>query len=164
MDGDVKNGQMMFSSRNKSRLDERIGNSSSCWAWALQMLYRYREFVVYCLIGGSGVVVDFTAFGLLNTGCHLHYQVANFLSFSVANLSNFLLNAYFNFKVKDRLLIRFLSFYGVGLFSWFLGAGFLYALFEKCGLHVLISKAIALVAVTAIQFILNKLVTFRKRS
>lgn len=142
--------------------NNNISGLGRVMALGLQLLFRYHEFVVYCLIGGSGVVVDFTTFWLLNTGCHLHYQVSNFLSFSVANLSNFLLNAYLNFKIKDRLLVRFMSFYGVGLFSWFMGAGFLYVLFERCRIQVLISKIITLVAITVVQFSFNKLVTFRK--
>lgn len=127
------------------------------------LILAYRELIGYCLIGGSGVIVDFSVFTLFQAVFGLHYQGANFISFSVANLSNFLLNAFLNFKVKDRLLVRFFGFYGVGLFSWFLSANLLYIFFERLGISVYIAKMITLVLVTAVQFTLNKFVTFRKR-
>lgn len=124
---------------------------------------KYRQFVLYCIIGGSGVVVDLAIFSLGMEILRLNYQVANFVSFSCANASNFTLNALFNFKVKDCWPLRFACFYGVGLFSWFLGAGCLYALFEKAGLVVYVAKGISILIVTAVQFTLNKTISFRKR-
>ncbi len=124
---------------------------------------RYREFILYCAIGVSGVAVDFFIFSLGMEMMHLNYQISNFISFSFANASNFTLNAIFNFKIKDHLAVRFLCFYVIGLFSWFLGASCLYTLFEKGGLNVYISKFFSLVVVTAVQFTLNKTVSFKKK-
>ena len=128
------------------------------------VLCRYREFIVYCLIGCSGVLVDFSLFWLFRECIGVHYQVANFLSFSCANLSNFLLNTFFNFKVQDRLFLRFVSFYCVGLLNWVIGASFLFALFEGLGVNVYVAKGISVIIVTVVQFSLNKLLTFRKKN
>ena len=129
--------------------------------YVIRYIRRYREFILYCIIGGSGVIVDFGLFYILN---HIFssYQVSNFVSFSFANLNNFLLNSRFNFKVRDNAIMRSLCFYGIGLFSWFVGAALLYALFELMGVNLYISKLMTLIIVTGVQFACNKYITFRK--
>ena len=61
-----------------AQLRERIG-----FLWT-----RYREFVVYCLIGGSGVTLDCLVFAGLTIGLGWHYQLANAISVSCGIQAN----------------------------------------------------------------------------
>ena len=128
----------------------------------LDRLGRYRELVVYCIIGCTGAGLDFVVYAVLTSYAGMHYQLANFLSVSFGIVNNFFWNYFFNFKTKDRMLIRLGSFYAVGMFGCALSAGCLWLLIEKVGLCSLISKLATIFIVTVVQFCLNKYITFRK--
>ncbi len=135
-----------------AHLRERIG-----FLWT-----RYREFVVYCLIGGSGVTLDCLVFVGLTMGLGWHYQLANAISVSCGICNNFFLNAFFNFKRTDRLWLRFLSFYSVGLLGLGVSAALLWLFVEVLCWNELIAKLVIIFVVTILQFTLNKCVTFRR--
>ena len=130
---------------------------------AIKLLFaKYRQLIVYCIIGCTGAALDFVVYALL-TGCvGLHYQLANFLSVSFGIINNFFLNRQFNFKTKDKMLKRFISFYAVGMFGWALSAGCLWLFIEEVGLNALVAKLGTIFFVTVVQFCLNKFITFRK--
>lgn len=123
---------------------------------------KYREFFVYCIIGGTGVTLDCLVFAVLTYGVDLHYQLANAVSVSCGICNNFFLNAFFNFRRTDRFLLRFLSFYGVGLLGLGVSALLLWLFVGILAWHELLSKLIIIFVVTVLQFTLNKCVTFRK--
>ncbi len=125
-------------------------------------LRKYRELVVYCMIGCTGAGLDFVVYALLTSVAGLHYQLANFLSVSFGIVNNFFWNYFFNFKTKDRMLLRLGSFYAVGMFGWALSACCLLLFIEFFGLHSLIAKLGTIFIVTIVQFCLNKFITFRK--
>ena len=127
------------------------------------MLYRYRELIVYCMIGCSGASLDFVAYAMLTSWAGVHYQLANFLSVSIGIVNNFFWNYFFNFKTKDHMLIRLGSFYVIGMFGCALSAICLWLFIEKLGLGSLISKLATIFLVTVVQFCLNKHITFKKR-
>ena len=129
----------------------------------MQILRRYRELFLYCLIGCTGATLDFIAYAALTERCGWYYQVANFVSVSCGIINNFFLNYFFNFKTRDNLFVRLSSFYFVGMFGWALSAGCLWLLIEKLQVNVLIAKLGTIFLVTIIQFCLNKFITFRKR-
>lgn len=127
-------------------------------------LYRkFEHLIKYCCIGCSGACLDFLLYFLLVTYTSCHYQYANILSTSCGILNNFFLNYYFNFKVRDHILIRLLSFYLVGTLGIVITSAMLYCLIERLALSPLISKIITIFVVTAVQFLLNNYLTFRKK-
>lgn len=123
---------------------------------------RYRELVVYCIIGCTGAGLDFVIYIAFTSLLGIHYQLANFLSVTFGIVNNFFLNAYFNFKTRDRMLVRFVSFYSVGMFGWALSAGCLWLFIECLGVNAILAKLGTIVLVTIVQFCLNKFITFRK--
>jgi len=123
---------------------------------------KYRELIVYCMIGCTGATLDFVIYVCLTRGAGLHYQLANFLSVSFGIVNNFFLNRHFNFKVKDRMGARLASFYAVGMFGWALSAALLWLFIECLALNPLIAKLGTIVFVTVVQFCLNKFITFKK--
>ena len=127
-----------------------------------KILRRYQELIIYCMIGCTGAGLDFIIYTFLMNCVGLHYQLANFISVSFGIVNNFFLNCKYNFKTKDKLLVRFCSFYSVGMFGWALSAGCLWLLIEVLGLNALVAKLGTIFLVTAAQFCLNKFITFRK--
>ena len=126
------------------------------------LFLRYRELIVYCMIGVTGATLDFIIYAVLTTRFEVHYQVANALSVSFGIVNNFFLNYYFNFKVREHMLRRLLMFYCVGLLGWATGAALLWLMIDQLGVNGLIAKVVTIFAITAMQFLINKFVTFRK--
>lgn len=74
-----------------------------------------RSLVLYAAIGASGVLLDYLVFLLLFNLVGLHPQLANAISTTAGITNNFVLNSLFNFRKTDRILVRFLRFYAVGI-------------------------------------------------
>ena len=130
----------------------------------MRLLNRYRELILYCLIGCTGATLDFVIYAVLTEWAGLHYQLANFISISFGIVNNFFWNYFFNFKTHDHLLVRLASFYCVGMFGWSLSAGCLWLFIEQLHLNVLVAKLGTIAFVTIVQFCLNKFITFKRTS
>lgn len=121
------------------------------------------QLIRYCLIGVTGASLDAVLFWLM-TRAGVYYQLANFISVTCGIVNNFFLNAFFNFKTKNRLLRRFCSFYAIGMLGWGVSALLLWLFIEKWGLQPFTSKLMIIFIVTAFQFTLNKTITFARKA
>lgn len=125
-------------------------------------LFQNRQFLLYCVIGMSGTMLDFTIYSsLLRTGL-LDYQGANGIGYASGTLLSFILNARFNFRVKDRIARRLVCFFGVALLGWSISAWLLHQLIGNWHLNKYLSKVGALVVVMLVQYNLNRWFSFRK--
>ncbi|MDQ0583050.1 GtrA family protein [Streptomyces rishiriensis] len=115
-----------------------------------------RQLITYALVGGSGVLLDLGAFLLFYNVAGLHEQVANVLSTSLGITNNFVLNALFTFGKRDRLLLRYLRFYAVGLTGIALTFVLLAVFSRGLGVDPNLVKAGSLPLVLAFQFALNR--------
>lgn len=120
------------------------------------------QLIKYGLIGVLGLFVDFGAYFILTTIFHLIPEIANFISSSLGLINNFFWNSFTNFKVHDHLLVRFVKYYVVGQITTLFTTACLF-IFVTC-LHQdqLIVKAVSTLVATLIQFIINKIFTFKK--
>lgn len=130
----------------------------------LSLLKKYRELVIYCMIGCTGATLDFVVYALLTSCLGMHYQIANFIGVTFGIVNNFIWNYYFNFKVRDHFFLRLASFYGVGMVGCALSAVCLWMFIEQMALNTLIAKLGTIFFVTIVQFCLNKFITFKRRS
>ena len=121
------------------------------------------QFVKYGMVGVMGLFIDLGLFYLLNKLLGVNYAIANVLSSSVAIVHNFLWNSHFTFKVTDRKLRRFLSFYLIAIIGMTISTGILAFLIDGLKLDSMIAKLIAVFIVAILQFFLNKKLTFRTR-
>lgn len=121
---------------------------------------RFKHFVIYSLIGFSGVFLDLVMFYILYEKIGIGHQLANVFSTSLGIGNNFLLNAFFNFKKTDDLFIRFIRFYAIGMVGLLATALFLYIMVDKLGFDATISKVVSVVGVVLLQFTLNKKYSF----
>jgi len=120
-----------------------------------------RQVVLYGIIGGGSALLDFLLFTLFVRGFGLNEYLANAFSIHAGIAMSFLLNSRFNFKKTDRAFFRATSFYLTGLFGLALSQGILwFGMFLS--VDVLLTKFISIFFVAAVQFTINKFVTFNR--
>lgn len=119
------------------------------------------QLVKYVLIGVLGLVVDFGIYTIL-THFKMNVEIANIISSTCGIINNFLWNSYTNFKVHDRMMLRFISYFIVGQITTVFTTVSLFIFVTKLGYPHLIVKIVATFVATLIQFVINKVVTFRK--
>lgn len=128
----------------------------------IKALYsKYRNFVLYCLIGVLNTGLDVGVFALLDH-VGVYYIVAHIISYHCGIFCSFILNRQQNFKVKDKTLRRFVSFYLSSLVAMALSAGLLYVFVSVCGLPHIVGKLMATVVIVICQFLFVKNFTFKK--
>jgi putative flippase GtrA len=121
------------------------------------------SFVRYAFVGCLGLVVDMGLFYVFYELLHVNYVLSNIVSSSVAVVHNFLLNTWITFKVKDKLFVRFLSFYSIALVGMALSSGMLALMIDVMHLNSMVSKAIAVFVVALLQYYVNKHWTFGEK-
>ena len=122
---------------------------------------KHRNFILYAVFGTISTGVDFCIFWILKN--LLPYQVANAISFHAGILCSFLLNKNINYKVENRILIRFLVFYLVQLLGLGVSSLTLNLLIESLGFNALLAKGCSVLTVALILFLLDNFITFRKK-
>ena len=134
------------------------------------LLLSNKQLIKYGIIGCFCAGLDFVIYWLLTHTVSMPYLYANIISVHCGIFTSFVLNRQFTFKVKDRTLLRFFSFYAIGLIGLAISSGLLILLVEKMAFLFpsrekeqieLISKAFTIVVVALIQFLLNKYISFR---
>lgn len=119
------------------------------------------QLIKYVLIGVVGLVVDLGTY-LILTYFNLNVEIANIISSTCGIVNNFFWNSYTNFKVRDRMLLRFISYFLVGQITTVFTTVSLFIFATKLGFPHLIVKVVATFVATLIQFVINKAVTFSK--
>jgi putative flippase GtrA len=126
------------------------------------LLKTRRQFVLYCLIGTSGVTFDFLIYSLLINELRLNYQIANVAGYFSGTVLSFVLNARFNFKIRDWLAARFISFCGVAFLGWAVSAVILFTLVGEWQWNKYFAKLLTIAVIVLLQYNLNRLVSFKK--
>ena len=129
-----------------------------------KFLLQKRQFLLYCVIGASGVTLDFGIYSLLVKTRLLDYQAANAAGYSSGTLLSFILNARFNFRVTDKIPLRLLSFFSIAFLGWLVSAGLLHLLIGRFDFDKYLSKLATLIVIVLLQYNLNRLLSFRKAS
>ena len=123
---------------------------------------RYKTFMKFAIVGGSGAIIDF---GLLTLGVEIFHWpllIANAIGFSLAASSNFFLNKLWTFRnSNNNYLKQFSMFLVVAGFGLFLNSSILHVL-TSMSLHYLWAKAVACLVVALWNFFMNKNWTFRQ--
>jgi putative flippase GtrA len=114
----------------------------------------------FCAVGLSGFVVNLGVYALLVRGAGLHYLLAATLSFLVAVTSNYTWNRLWTFRhQRGHVGYQGLRFFVVSTFA--LGANLLVLyLLVELGVDKLPAQAAAIVLVTPLNFVGNKLWSF----
>ena len=127
-----------------------------------KILIPNKQFLLYCMIGASGTLLDFGVFFLLVRAGVFGYQGANAISYASGTLLSFVLNARFNFRVSDKIPLRLACFFGVAFLGWLISAGLLNLLIGHYDFNQYAAKLATLVVVVLVQYNLNRRLSFRK--
>jgi putative flippase GtrA len=130
----------------------------------LQALYaKYRQFIIYSIIGLSGATLDLALFLVLFNVVKMDKNIATGISTSLGIINNFTLNVLFNFKTKDNLLRRFISFYSIGLIGLGITLGIFYVFVDLLKFNTNLIKILSIIFVVLVQYNLNKKISFKSR-
>ncbi|MFT3951134.1 MAG: GtrA family protein [Oscillospiraceae bacterium] len=121
-----------------------------------------RNIFLYGLFGGAAALLDMGVCSLLlHTGAVEALEVASLAGNVCGFFFTFFTNTFLNFKKTDAILKRFASYGLVCLFGMGISTLFI-LLFKQFIDNQYVVKFIVLVLVSAIQFVLNKRITYRK--
>jgi len=119
-----------------------------------------QQMVMYGVFGLIAAVVDFSIFTLVNGFSMVNNPIiGNIVGSTIGFGVSFSLNTAFTFKKKDKLFRRFLSYFTICIFGILLSSAAIYLLQDAMNISVL--KIICIAVVAFIQFILNRVITFR---
>ena len=130
---------------------------------ALQRSHNWVQLAKFSVVGASGYVVNLAVFTALLRGADFHYALAATCSFAVAVTNNYTWNRLWTFHdQRGHLGWQGLRFLVVALVAYVANLVFLTALITL-GVDEVLAQAIAVVLVTPLNFIGNKLWSFRIR-
>lgn len=119
-----------------------------------------KQLLLYLVCGGMGVASDFGLYlGLIAAG--LHYQAANVAGYASGTLVSFALNRTVTFGIRDRTARRLASFLLVAATGYSVSGVMLWMMIDVAALSPTIAKGLTLPVVVALQFTLNRSITFR---
>jgi putative flippase GtrA len=133
------------------------------FALALRARDNWTQLAKFCVVGAVGYAINLAVYtAVLHAG--LHYLVAATLSFLVAVTSNYTWNRLWTFRDRRRgVAAQGMRFFIVSLAS--LGANLLVLdVLISLGAGKLLGQAIAIVLVTPLNFVGNKLWSFRRHA
>ena len=129
---------------------------------ALRRPANWFELVRFGAVGASGYVVNLVVFALANNAAGVHYQLAAVLAFVVALTNNFIWNRHWTFKAHDgHAGFQAARFFVVSVFAFAFSFVALTLLVESLHVAKLPAQAIAIATATPLNFVGNKLWSFR---
>jgi putative flippase GtrA len=123
------------------------------------------QLVRFGLVGAVGFVVNIVVYTLFVHGAGVEYRVASVAAWLVAVMNNFVLNRHWTFDARDgRARFQAIRFLLVSLVAEVVALLLLTLLVEAGGLAKVPAQALAVGAVTPLNFLGNKLWSFRARA
>ncbi len=130
---------------------------------ALRRPHNWIQLAKFGVVGASGYVVNLAVYAVLLKQAHLHYLLAATGSFLVAATNNYVWNRLWTFRhQRGHVAYQGLRFLIVAAVAYVANLGLLLGLVEVLGVGKIVSQAVAIVLVTPLNFIGNKLWSFRR--
>jgi len=129
---------------------------------ALRARHNWEQLAKFCLVGTSGYVVNLGVYALFVHSIGVDYHFAAVAAWLVAVVNNFVLNRHWTFDARDGLArfqaIRFLV---VSLVAFGVSLLLLTLFVEAAGIAKIPAQALAVATSTPLNFLGNKLWSFR---
>jgi putative flippase GtrA len=120
------------------------------------------KFLKFCIVGFSGMIVDFGTTWLLKEKVKVNKYIANSTGFILAASSNYLFNRFWTFhSVNPRIVSEYGSFILISSVGLAINNLIIFLLNEKMKLNFYLSKLFAVGVVTIWNFFMNYMITFR---
>ena len=129
----------------------------------LRRPHNWYQLVKFCVVGGSGYVVNLCVFALCVNLLSMHHLVAATCAFVVAVANNFWWNRHWTFGAgAGHAGFQAARFFTVSVIAFLFAAAVLELLVTVGGVQELPAQAIAIVAATPLNFLGNKMWSFAR--
>jgi putative flippase GtrA len=129
---------------------------------ALRHPGNWMQLAKFAAVGATGYIVNLAVYTALLRGADWHYIYAATVSFLVAVTNNYLWNRLWTFRdQRGHMGFQGLRFFTVAVVAYGANLGILSALIAL-GMNKVAAQAIAIVLVTPLNFVGNKLWSFRR--
>lgn len=127
------------------------------------------QFVKFCFVGASGVLVNLAIFNLTLLASRLLLgdtptaakYLGNLLGFVISVLTNYYLNRRWTFRSTGAVSRELPKFFTVSVVAYFVNLGIFTIALQGLRLDDNVSQLVAIACVMPINFVLNKLWSFR---
>jgi putative flippase GtrA len=121
----------------------------------------WRQLAKFCIVGGSGYVVNLCVFALCVGPLNMHHLAAATVAFVAAVTNNFWWNRRWTFRAQPgRAEVQAPRFFAVSVVAFLFALGVLELLVSVVEVAELPAQAIAIIAATPLNFIGNKMWSF----
>ena len=128
----------------------------------LRRPHNWVQLVKFCAVGASGYVVNLCVFALCVEAIGLHHLVGATVAFVVAVTNNFWWNRYWTFKARGgHAGFQAARFFTVSVAAFLFAATILQLLVGVADMPEVPAQAVAIIAATPLNFIGNKMWSFR---
>ena len=128
----------------------------------LRKPHNWLQLMKFCAVGASGYVVNLCVFALFVGPLDAHHLVAATAAFAVAVTNNFWWNRHWTFRARGgRAGFQAARFFTVSVAAFIFAAAVLEVLVSVAGVAELPAQAISIIAATPLNFIGNKMWSFR---
>jgi len=119
------------------------------------------KFIKFCVVGFSGMGIDFGTTWLLKEKAGVNKYIANSTGFILAASSNYIWNRLWTFQSEsNQIVIEYLSFIIISVIGLGINNLVVFLFSDKLKFNFYFSKLIAVGVVTIWNFIMNYLITF----
>jgi putative flippase GtrA len=127
----------------------------------LRKPHNWVQLVKFCLVGGSGYVVNLCVFAICTAALDFHHLVAATIAFVVAVTNNFWWNRHWTFRARSgHAGFQAARFFAVSVGAFLFAAAVLEVLVSGLEVPELLAQAISIIAATPLNFIGNKMWSF----
>jgi putative flippase GtrA len=130
--------------------------------------HNWFQLVKFCIVGGSGFVVNVSVFFVVNHLLGVHHIAAATLAFVLALFNNFWWNRHWTFGKhgarEHHAGFQAARFLTVSVAAFLVALAILQLLVSNTSLPATIAQAISIVAATPLNFVGNKMWTFARRA
>ena len=129
----------------------------------LKRPHNWYQLVKFCVVGGSGYVVNLCVFAACLELFSMHHLVAATCAFVVAVMNNFWWNRHWTFGAADgHAGFQAARFFTVSVVAFLFAAAVLEILVSVAGVGELPAQALSIVAATPLNFVGNKMWSFAR--
>ena len=137
------------------------------WEWIKKLCIKYKSIILYCIFGGLTTLTDFIVYLTCTRIFHLDEQIATWSAWFFAVLFAFFTNRKWVFNAdktsKRGFLYQLVSFFGSRVASGLLNSAMIFIFFTKLGINDIVVKIFTSVIVVILNYVLSKLIVFRKK-
>lgn len=163
-DGDAPHHDYPAVTVESSQVPINTGFSPARVRAGMRKRKNWEQLAKFCVVGVAGYAVNLAVYAVLLDGAGLHYMSAAVGSFLVAVTNNYLWNRLWTFRAqRGGVAYQGMRFLIVSTVALVANLAVLHVL-VSAGLGEVVAQAIAIVLVTPVNFVGNKLWSFGPRS